>query len=464
MRPVAVIGAGFSGTMSAIQLLARLEPERRVLLCERAGTFGRGRAYATGNPDHLLNVRAANMSAYPDRPEHFSEWLAATAFDGAEAAGIRVTPGGTFAARGLYGRYLTELLTRAVTGGDGPPRLDLVNDAVTDLEPVPGGYTLRTEGGASYPIAGAVLAMGNLGSPEAPRSRHQADPWSPGSFGRLHPDRTVLIVGTGLTMVDAVAALRRHGFSGRIVALSRRGLLPSAHAPARPWPMPDLAGVTTLPALVARIRDEIVRAEAGGSGWRGVIDALRPVTDALWRDLPAPERARFLRHLRPFWDVHRHRTAPPAAEAIADEIARGTLVVRAGRIRSVADTADAAVVTLRPRGSAGDERLPVQCILDATGIGRVAETDDPFIRRLMGRGLVRPGPFGIGLDAAPDLRALTPGALGPAEAAPLWVVGPLLRGVLWECTAVPDIRNQAAGLAGAVAQALSGTDRGAIPD
>lgn len=449
-RPIAVIGAGFSGTMSAIQLLARLEPGRRVLLCERAGTFGRGRAYATGNPDHLLNVRATNMSAYPDRPEHFSEWLAASEFDDAEASGIRATPGGTFAARGLYGRYLTELLTRAVTGGDGPPRLDLVHDAVTDLEPEAGGFTLRTEGGTSYPVAGAVLAMGNLGATGAPRSRHGADPWAPEGFGRLHPDRPVLIVGTGLTMVDAVATLRRRGFAGPIVALSRRGLLPSAHAPIRPWPMPDLSGAATLTALTARIRDEIARAAAAGTGWRGVIDALRPVTDTLWRALPASEKARFLRHLRPFWDIHRHRAAPPAADLIADEIARGTLTVRAGRIGAITDTAAEARVTLRPRGGRADETLAVQCILDATGIGRVAETDDPLIRRLMARGLVRPGPFGLGLDAAHDLRAL-----GAAEAPPLWVVGPLLRGVLWECTAVPDIRNQAAGLADAVARSLS---------
>ncbi|SFH11288.1 FAD/NAD(P)-binding protein [Methylobacterium gossipiicola] len=450
-RPIAVIGAGFSGTMCAIQLLARLGPERRVLLCERAGTFGRGRAYATGNPDHLLNVRATNMSAYPDWPEHFSEWLATTDFDATEACGIRATPGGTFAARGLYGRYLTELLTRAVTGGDGPPRLDLVHDAVTDLEPGAGGFTLRTEGGASYAIAGAVLAMGNLGATGAPRSRHAADPWAPEGFGRLHPDRPVLIVGTGLTMVDAVATLRRHGFAGPIVALSRRGLLPCAHAAVQPWPMPDLAGATTLAALTARIRSEIARAAAAGIGWRGVIDALRPVTDPLWRNLPAPEKARFLRHLRPFWDIHRHRAAPPSAAFIADEIARGILTVRAGRIRTITDTATEALVTLRPRGGSADETVAVQCILDATGIGRVAETDDPLIRRLLARGLVRPGPFGIGLDATPDLRAL-----GAAEAAPLWVVGPLLRGVLWECTAVPDIRNQAAGLADAVARALSG--------
>ncbi|MFD0934111.1 FAD/NAD(P)-binding protein, partial [Methylobacterium trifolii] len=149
--PVAVIGAGFSGTMAAIQLLARLAPDRSVLLCERAERFGRGRAYATGNPDHLLNVRAANMSAYPDRPGHFSDWLAGLGPE--DESGIRATPAGTFAARGLYGRYLAELLTEAVTGRDGP-RLHLVNEAITDIRREDGRLVLRSEGGRTHAAAG----------------------------------------------------------------------------------------------------------------------------------------------------------------------------------------------------------------------------------------------------------------------------------------------------------------------
>ena len=173
--PIAVIGAGFSGTMTAIQLLAALPPDRPVLLCERAGTFGRGLAYATANAEHLLNLRASNMSAYPDRPQHFEDWLAQTDFDETECIGIRATPAGTFAARGLYGRYLSEILTDAITSETGNPRLNLIHDAVTDLEPGPNGFVLRTEGGQRHPVAGAVVAMGNLGVGER-LSRHQADP------------------------------------------------------------------------------------------------------------------------------------------------------------------------------------------------------------------------------------------------------------------------------------------------
>jgi uncharacterized NAD(P)/FAD-binding protein YdhS len=446
--PVAVVGAGFSGTMAAIQLLAALPRNQAVLLCERGGTFGRGLAYGTGAPAHLLNLRATNMSAFPDRPRHFEDWLAGLEPGGAE--GVQATPAGTFAPRGLYGRYLTELLTDAVTR-DGLPRLHLLNDAVTDLEPAGAGFRLRTEGGQTHAVAGAVLAMGNLGAGGEPRSRHRLDPWKPETFGRLHPELPILIVGTGLTMVDTVATLRGRGFTGPIIAVSRRGLLPNAHAATAPWPIPELtsADLASLPALLGRIRLEVAAARAGGVDWRGVIDALRPITDTLWRSLPAPERARFLRHLRPFWDVHRHRTAPPAAETIADEIVRGGLTVRAGRILSVVDEPSQAIVTLRPRGGAAPIRLAVQGILDATGIGRVSETDDPLLRRLIARGLVRPGPFGIGLDATADYRTL-----GTRTSGRLWTLGPLLRGVLWECMAVPDIRNAAADLAAIVAADL----------
>ena len=447
LPPVAVIGAGFSGTMAALQLLAALPREQPVLLCERAGTFGRGLAYGTGNPAHLLNLRASNMSAFPDRPRHFEEWLGRLGPE--EGASVRASPAGTFAARRLYGRYLTELLAQAVTGAEAG-RLRLLPDAVTDLEPQGGAFRLRTEGGQSHAVAGAVLAMGNLAS-AAPKSRHRLDPWDHEGFGRLHPHAPVLILGTGLTMLDAVASLRAHGFAGAVLALSRRGLLPNAHAPATAWPAPDLtpADFASLPRLLARIRAEVARAEEEGIGWHGVIDALRPLTDTLWRNLPSRERARFLRHLRPYWDVHRHRTAPPAAEAIAEEIARGGLTVRAGRLLEIEDETAQAVVTLRFRGSERPERLAVQAMIDATGFGHLAETRDPLLARLTERGLVRPGPFGLGLDAGPDYRAR-----GARPDRPLWILGPLLRGVLWECTAVPDIRNEASELAALVAADL----------
>lgn len=459
--PIAVIGAGFSGTMAAIQLLARLPPHQSVLLCERAERFGSGRAYATGNPDHLLNVRAANMSAYPDRPSHFEDWLSKIAAGEAGTGagnpaighghvGIWRTPAGTFAARGLYGDYLAALLTEAVTGGS-TPRLHLINDMIIDLVPDEDRLVMVAEGGRRVDVAGAVLAMGNLALPQEPESRFRGDPWNPEHDARLHPDHPVLIIGTGLSMVDAVISLRRQGFRGQIIALSRRGQIPAVHVRAAPWPRPDFTAAETrsITQLLARIRREVASAAEARIAWHGVIDALRPVTDALWLGLPPADQARFLRHLRPFWDTHRHRSAPPTGAAIADEIEAGSLQVLAGKLVAIEDQTGEARVTYRPRGASEPRTLGVQRIFDVRGVGRVADTTDPLLRNLIGRGLVRAGPFGLGLAVRPDLTVL-----GASDtAARLWTLGPLLRGAYWECTAVPDIRNQAVDLARSVAAA-----------
>lgn len=454
--PVLVVGGGFSGLMAATHLLRALPPDRSVLLYERAHPPGLGLAYGTPNPDHLLNLRATQMSADPERPQDFADWLARTAFDAAERAGIRGTPAGTFAARGLYGRYLSEHLTRLEAGAGA--RLRVVRGNLCDLEPRAGGLVAHAADGTRRPVSAAILAMGNLPGPVAAQSRHQRDPWDAGALTDLDPARDVLIVGTGLTMMDAVATLRRQGFGGRIVAVSRRGLVPKPHAPVPAGPRPcfDAATRASVRKLLAWGRAEIADAHRAGTDWRSVIDALRPITNELWTGLPRAEQARFLRHLRPYWDVHRHRTAPPAADTIAQEIARGTLVLRAGRIRAVADDADGAVVTIQPRGGGDAHAFAVQTILDATGFSRFAETRDPLVRNLLARGLVRPGPFGLGLDATPE------GRLRGTDA-PLWAMGPLLRGILWECIAVPDIRDASVGLAATIAGHLAPA-RGALAE
>ncbi|MGY2048393.1 FAD/NAD(P)-binding protein [Methylobacterium sp. JK268] len=450
LPPVAVIGAGFSGTMAALHLSRLLPPERPVLLCEKSAVFARGLAYATGCPDHLLNVRAANMSAFPDEPEHFSRWLDSCGGD--DLAGIRATPAGIFAARGLYGRYLTELLVGALTE-PASARLLLENDAVVDLAPAPEGFRLTLAAGRVRSVAGVILASGNLRGGRAWSTRYQIDPWDESPLDGLRADMPVLIVGTGLTMVDAVAALRRRGFAGPVVALSRHGYLPQVHAPAAPWPAPVLAEAErgSVRALLRRLRAEAARAAQEGSDWRAVIDALRPVSVALWRGLPLAEQRRFLRHLRSVWDAHRHRMAPPAAEIVRREIDAGGLSLLRGRIEAVTDQAGFAAVRIRGHGGQAVRELGVQRLVDASGLGSVARTDDPLLRRLMQRGLARPDALGLGLAVAEDFTVLSAdGAAGR----PLWTLGPLLRGTLWECTAVPDIRGQATALARTVAERM----------
>jgi uncharacterized NAD(P)/FAD-binding protein YdhS len=435
--PVAVIGSGFSGTMVALHLAAWLPADQPVLLCER-GAFARGPAYATPNAGHMLNVRAANMSAFPRQPDHFLNWLATARKDYPDE--ITETDAGLFASRGLYGRYLFSLLTRAVSGG--PSRVRMMHADVIDIEPQAGRYVLHCADGAAYPVAAAVLAIGNLPPTDAASPLHRTNPWAPGTTADLRPDQPVLIVGTGLTMVDLALDIRASGFTGPVIALSRRGLLSHRHAPTRRWPTPSFKAEerASLLRLLRRVRRDVREAADLGVDWRSVVDSLRPITADLWRGLPDAERARFLRHLRPFWDVHRHRFAAPVADALDAMLADGFLSVRRGRVLAIHCGTDAAEVLIRPRGATRPELLTVQRVINATGLQSADHADSPLIKALRERGLARLDAMAMGLDVTDALNVVD--AHGRA-AVNLFALGPIVRGVFWECIAVPDVRTQA---------------------
>lgn len=426
-----MIGGGFSGTLQAIHLL-RLGA--RVTLIERAPRLGRGVAYSTPHPDHLLNVRASGMSAWPDRPGHFAEWLRR------EGRG----DGDSFAERRLYGRYLEELLAAAAAeAGDRLRRL--AGQAVSVVRRGE-GETVGLEGGASIEADAAILAIGNLapGVPRAmgslPPAVYQGDPWASDVAAGLGSGDTVLLIGTGLTAVDAALMLDAAGFGGRIVAMSRRGLVPRAHAaPAA------VEGLSAAPPARCGALLRAVRGQAGELGWRAAVDRLRPVTQALWASASTAERRRFLRHLRPWWDVHRHRIAPEIAARIEAMQAAGRLRVHAGKIVAAAADGAQAAVTWRRRGSAATETLRVARIVNCTGPqGDVARAGEPLLDELAGLGRIRPDSCRIGIDVDAECRVLD--AAGTASDT-LFAVGPITRGAFWEIVAVPDIRGQVAALA-----------------
>src|SRR5215218_871161 len=336
---IAVVGAGVSGALTAIHLLWRCRPEDRVYLVEKSARLGPGVAYGTRHPRHLVNVRAENMSAFADEPDHFAKWLARLPDEERAAAG-RKTMAGLFVRRDVYGRYVQELLGDAIIRQGGFQNLYIVTDGAVALRPSPagpGGLALETEGGRVYDLDAAVVAVGNLPPADPGLPGYVADPWAEGALDRVVPGRPVLLLGTGLTAIDVFLVLQDRGFEGPVVALSRRGLLPRAHAPASPWADLRLepADRRSIAALARAVRREVARAKGVGVDWRCVMDALRPQLRAVWRELPDAERARFVRHLRPYWDVHRHRMAPPVAEAVEAALRSGAFGVEAGRIEAV---------------------------------------------------------------------------------------------------------------------------------
>lgn len=446
---IAIIGAGFSGSLLAVQLLRRFAPRALVYLIEKNAAFGRGLAYSTGNPNHVLNVRASRMSAFVDQPDHFADWLRRSAIARTQL-GIAADQPDIFVPRQLYGRYIQELLGDGIWQTGKGKNLFLVSDEAVALHQRGEGLSVELQSGRRHDVDAAVLAMGNFPNENA-ADHYFGNPWSPGALAGLDSDAAVLLIGTGLTMVDTVISLLDQGHRGPIHAVSRRGLLPRRHGAAPPHAGYADADMTdrSIVDLLRLARHDSRAADPTGEMWRSVVDGLRPHTQSIWLGWSDTERRRFLRHLRPWWEAHRHRMAPQNADVIDAARCSGQLVVRAGRVHDMLPDKSGVTVGLRMRGSGKPETLRVARVVDCSGPQYdLTRIDNPLVRQLLAAGIARPDPFGLGLDVTPDSAVINRWG---AASRRLYALGPVTRGTFWEITSVPDIRQQCWDLAGALA-------------
>jgi len=430
--PVAIIGGGFSGTILAAQLARR---DIGSILIDGSGRMGRGVAYSTSEPAHLLNVRAEGMSAWSGRPDHFASRFVS---EGGDKRG--------FAERRLFGCYLGEILDEAVVSGN----VEVAHQAAVRASRAEGAWRIELDGGEVIDAEALVLAVGNqepepLSAFGSAGRRFIRNPWGDGARAAVselvETGQTALLVGTGLTMVDLVLSLDAAGHRGKIMALSRRGLIPRSHADFDPAPVEQ----AELPNGDLLDLWRWLRKRGAEVGWRAAIDSLRPYSHALWQGLDGQAQRRFLRHARPWWDVHRHRIAPEVARTLAQLIGEGRLEIVAGRIISARDTGEALEVDFRRRGTRQPQSLEPAFAFNCTGpLHSIARTRDPLLRSLFDAGHIRPDHLGIGLEVDDHSRA------GERS----WALGPLTKGRYWEIIAVPDIREQAALVADDIQQEL----------
>ena len=450
-RPViAVIGGGASGTLTAIHLLrlaATGRPPVRIALIDAGGRHGLGQAYSTMHPGHLLNAPAGTMSAVAGDPGQLLRW----------ATSNRVTHDG-FLRRADYGRYLRDTLAEAARrAGPGSTVTPVTAQAVRISDCAP-RHPLRLHLAADGHIDAdiAVLAIGSP-APAAPcpvpdSPRYIPDPWAPGALRRAADGRPVIVLGTGLTAMDVAIAVTDAHPRTVVHAVSRHALLPRAHRrsaePGRPTWLPALAG----PGGPVRLSELMWQVRAAMSdrpeAWEEIMDALRPHVPRLWQRLSVADRQVFLRHVARYWEVHRHRMPPETARRVSALLGTGRLSVHAGRVREV--TAESR--GLRVRIEYGTGPAAGTCaeheagwVINATGPdGDITRTRDPLLRDLFGHGLARPDRLRLGLDATAS------GAILDTAGRPsgtLFTLGPPLRGLWYETTAIPEIRTQAAALA-----------------
>lgn len=466
VRTVCIVGAGFSGTMLAAQLLREAPAGAlRIVLVTRptpttqqgrqSGALARGLAYGTDSPDHLLNVPAARMSAWPAQPDDFVRFLRDQGAAFAHATDPLLDA--RFVPRHWYGRYLRHILdtTRLAHPDIG---FEIRAGNVVDLRTVAGqtsALNVVFDDGDALQADAVALAVGNF-APAHPASlppalthhpRYVRDPWDADALARVDLNQPILLLGTGLTMYDVVLSLLRRAASApskgdpTLLAISRRGLLPQPHRVHTATPhfadIRDL-GTPTARGYLRALRTRIADAAASGLDWRDVLAAIRPATPALWRALPDAERARFLRHLKPYWESHRHRAAPEIAQAIDAARGRGALRIERASLVDVAALADGSGLSVhtRARGGTLTTARRFGTLINCTGPSARLEAE-PLLAELATRGVISADTMRLGLALEDDYR--------PSSSLPvLFYVGPLLRARHWEATAVPELREHVA--------------------
>lgn len=439
LRHIVVIGGGASGVLMAAHLLRHHDPSLRVTLVEKSPDLGAGIAYGTSHPDHLLNVRAANMSAYPDDADHFWRWVA-------EHSSVDCRDAQSFAPRRLYRDYLASLLSPHLVQRPGSRRLAIVHEEVTGLEEGPEGLDILFAGRQPLHADTAILATGNEG-PKLRPAPWRFDGWFDAGPAAFSPDAQVVIVGTGLTMADRVLSLLHAGHRGKITAISRRGLRPQAHRPVPAYRLDaaDIPYGTGIVYLTRWLRRLVREHQAAGGDWRSIVDGLRPYTEALWRNLSHEARRRFLRHVRTWWDIHRHRMAPAAADRIEAARQTGQLTIVAGRVAGFEPEANGVTVRYVARTGAAETSLHADAVFECRGrAADVTATENPVLTQLLDDGVVRPDRLGLGLDVGEDCGVFHRDGKHSNR---IYAVGPITSGVFWEIVAVPDIRQQVTKLA-----------------
>ena len=456
-KRIVVLGGGLCGAAFAIHLLRDHDPAADIILVEPSATLGAGLAYATRDPVHRVNVAAGRMSLFPERPDDFQSWLHQHGVPQADPEAA-MPDGRLYPQRAAFGRYVHDRLQAARR--DTGATLRHVRTRAVSATPSGAGFAVRLEDGESLDADLLVLAVSHT-APDLPGFLHAvasharlvADPWQEGALAALTPDGDVLVVGTGLTGCDVIASLSARARRGRIIAVSRRGLLARSRTsrPVVAWGSFDVAPSRTALALLRRVRAAVAEAAAQGHPWEGVIDALRAQARIVWGSLPVVERRRLLVHLRPFWDAHRFQSAPQIDAAIRAARDSGILELLQATPISAELEGGGFRVLLHPRGAAPDIRIArtVAAIVNCTGPGHRSVVErHPVLRALHAHGALQADPCGLGIAVDTASRALR--ADGRAWDT-LFVAGPLARGTHGELMGLPQVSTQPREIAAHVA-------------
>lgn len=447
-----IVGGGFTGIALVIHAVRAASRPLDITVIEPDARLGHGVAYGATDPAHRINVPAGRMGLFAGDMDQVTRWCFAEGL--LPDAGSDAGHGDFYVPRSVYGRFMQDVLRETLAAAS--ERVTFRHRATRARRLIRDGDSWRVELDNEAAVEGDMVALCCGHAAPAPpcavdaavraNPKFVANPWAPGAYDGIGADDRVLIVGTGLTMADAVVSLLDRGQAGRMTAISRRGLLPRGHG-LFINNLDILDGqsppVTAL-GLLRLVREALRRLEPVW-GWQAVLDSVRAQLPDLWGALSAPERRRVAGRLLPYWEVHRFRISPRIGDALTKAQATGLLAVERAALEGISAGGSCFAVTLRQPGGLVTSRRYDAVVL-CTGPEKNPRKD-PFLAGVIADGWGRLDDLEFGLAADPGSRLL---GLDGTPIAGLYAFGPLTRASFGEMTGAPDITRHLEQLAPAL--------------
>ncbi len=463
MKPapvIAIIGGGYCGTFTLIQLLRQATKPVHIILINKKYPLAKGVAYGTSEEKHLLNVAAGKMSAIPDDTEHFVRWVKSKK---SLKKYVNDDLPLSYLPRNVYGNYLQSIFEDTVKRKAAFVQHTVLQDEAKDIIPQVNKYKIMLHANKAVTADKVVLATGNFPPAQLPikdenfytSEKYFGNPWNTSTTENIPAGETVLIVGTGLTMLDTALSIAGKNFKGKIIALSRNGLLPLYHKRRKPYPqlLDDLKPPYRLDDLYEIYFKHIQILRAEGNPAEALMDAIRPKIQEIWMSFSRAEKVQFMEHVKPYWNVTRHRASRQVHDSITKLIKKNTLSVIAGRLISITETDTSIEVTFREKKTLKNRTIHVNRVINCTGPETdISKINDALIKNLLQRGFICQDELKLGMNALPCGTIIQ---RDNSLSSFMFTIGTNLKGILWESTAIPELRSQVKELAAELLRQLS---------
>lgn len=429
---IAIIGGGISGSLTVLQIIKQSKKPLTIFWFDTQNKFCKGYAYNTFDEGHLLNVRANNMSVFPDEPSHFVNWL-----------GVHHPKYSSkdFVSRKLFGDYVLHTFESLK---DSNPLITLyqIAEEVKSINKPNDFFEIKTH--QNYQAQKIILGFGNF-LPAHPRTISKEYISSKNYFqnafnaqltNQIQLHDHITIIGSGLTMIDMIVSLSHFNYQGKINVISPHAYIPQAH---QENPLPsvdsfiDSKKIYSLSEILSLVNKQLKKAKKDNLNLHSVIDSMRPFLQNIWLNFSLDEKKQFLRHLRHKWGVARHR-APSQSMAIFNKLkSSNQLKLIKGRISDIISLKSGFDIIYSNQLDK-QQTLQTQLIINCTGPeSDYSQLKSTLIQDLIKNQLISPDSIKYGINAQKD------GYISNN----IYTIGPPLKGILWESVAVPEIRVQA---------------------